>query len=140
MKTVYKIKSGHKAAVHGFKTGDFSGADAIENKNNSVLADVFKRVQLGLSDYAYVNTGDRSGGLLYIISRDTVQAFAVRVSVFVRYGCGDNVQMFASSHSTHCYVKDFLNNCGLPSGRLVVVGGWYDNLKRGCEHGRINRS
>ena len=132
MKTVYKIKSSHKAAVHGFKTGDFSGADAIENKNNSVLADVFKRVQLGLSDYAYVNTGDRSGGLLYIISRDTVQAFAVRVSVFVRYGCGDNVQMFASSHSTHCYVKDFLNNCGLPSGRLVVVGGWYDNLKRGC--------
>ena len=132
MKTVYKIKSGHKAAIHGFKTGDFSGIDAIYSYNNSVLSDVFKRVQLGLSEYAYINTGDRSGGLLYIISRDTVQAFAVRVSVFVRYGCGDNVQMFASSHNTHCYVKDFLKNCGLPSGRLVVVGGWYDNLKRGC--------
>lgn len=132
MKTVYKIKSGHKAAVHGFKTGDFSGIDAIDGYNNSVLADVFKRVQLGLSEYAYINTGDRSGGLLYIISRDTVQALAVRVSVFVRYGSGENMRMYASSHSKHCYVRDFLNNCGLPSGRLIVVGGWYDNLKRGC--------
>lgn len=132
MKTVYKIKSGNKAAVHGFKTGDFSGVDAIDKHNDSILADVFKRIQFGLSDCAYINTGDRSGGLLYIISRDTVQALAVRVSVFVRYGSDENMRMYASSHSTHCYVKDFLNNCGLPSGRLIVVGGWYDNLKRGC--------
>lgn len=135
MKTVYKIRSAKKAIEHGFNTGDFSGADAIENNNNSVLADVFKRVQLGLSEYAYINTGDRSGGLIYIISRDTVQELAVRVSVFVRYDSGENMRIYASSHSTHCYVKDFLNNCGLPSGRLVVVGGWYDNLKGGALNG-----
>ena len=132
MKHKYKLKSAKKAILHGFSFGDFSGADQIEEHNNNILTDVFKRVQLGLSEYAYINTGDRSGGLLYIISRDTVQALAVRVSVFVRYGSGENMRMYASSHSKHCYVHDFLNNCGLPAGRLVVVGGWYDKLKRGC--------
>ena len=132
MKTVYRLKSGQKAAIHGFKTGDFSGVDAIDKHNDSVLADVFKRVQFGLSDYAYINTGDRSGGLLYIISRDTVQALAVRVSVFVRYGSGAGVRFYASSHSKFGTVCEFLRGCGIPSGRLIVVGGWYDNLKRGC--------
>ena len=132
MKTVYRIKDGHNAVIHGFNSGDFSGADAVQAHNDDVLRDVFKRVQLGLSEYAYMSTGDSSGGLLYVVSRDTVQALAVRVSVFVRYGSGENMRMYASSHSKYCYVHDFLNNCGLPSGRLVVVGGWYDELKRGC--------
>ena len=131
MKQVYRIKDGHNAVIHGFETGDFSGADVVQDHNDNILRDVFKRVQLGLSEYAYMSTGNASGGLLYVVSRDTVYASAVRVSVFVRYGSGAGVRFYASSHSRFGSVCDFLRGSGLPSGRLIVVGGWYDRLKRG---------
>ena len=93
--------------------------------------DVFKRVQFGLSEYAYINTGDDNGGLVYCISRDSQYDLVVRVSVFVRYGSGADARIYASSHKVYSRVNEFLR-CGLPSGRLVLVGGWYDELKRGC--------
>ena len=127
MKKVYKLKSGARAAVHAFKTGDFSGVDRISEHNNTILADVYKRVQCGLSDYAYISSGGADGGLIYVISRDTVYSGVVRVSVFVRYGSGRDARIYPSSHKVFKRVKDLLNY-GLPSGRLVVVGGWYDKM------------
>ena len=64
MKRVYKLKSGARAAVHAFKTGDFSGVDRISEHNDNILRDVFKRVQFGLSEYAFINTGNDNGGML----------------------------------------------------------------------------
>jgi len=132
MKQIYKIKSGSRAAVHGFEFGDWSGADAIEEHNQTILKDIYKRVQFGLSEYAYMNTGNAAGGLLYIVSRDPQYNGAVRVSVFVRYGSGAAASFVASSHHTYSLLCDFIRGSGLPSGRLFVVGGWYDNLLRGC--------
>ncbi len=128
MKTTYKLKSASAACVHAFHYGDFSGYEAIKQHNDSILSDVYKRIQFGLSDYAYINTGDARGGLIYIISRDTVYNNAVRVSVFYRAADGG---IYATSHKTLARVKDLLNYC-LPSGRLFVVGGWYDKLLRGA--------
>ena len=130
MKNVYKLKSGARAAVHAFKTGDFSGIDRISEHNDNILRDVFKRVQFGLSEYAFINTGDDNGGLIYCISRDSQYDLVVRVSVFVRYGSGADARIYASSHKVYSRVNEFLR-CGLPSGRLVLVGGWYDKLKKG---------
>ncbi len=131
MKTTYKLKNTKKAVLHGFHTGDFVAADAMEEHNNTILADVYKRIQLGLYDYAYISSGGADGGLIHVISRDTVYSGVVRVSVFVRYGSGDTVRMYPSSHQILKRVKDLLNY-GLPSGKLIVIGGWYDELKRGC--------
>lgn len=131
MKTVYKLKSGARAAVHAFKTGDFSGIDRINEHNDNILRDVFKRVQFGLSEYAFINTGNDNGGLVYCISRDSQYDLVVRVSVFVRYGSGADARIYPSSHKVFKRVKDLLNY-GLPSGRLVVVGGWYDKLLKGA--------
>lgn len=131
MKRIYKLKSGARAAAHAFKTGDFSGVDRISEHNNNILCDVFKRVQLGLSDYAYISSGGADGGLIYVISRDTVYSGVVRVSVFVRYGSGRDARIYPSSHNVLKRAKDLLNY-GLPSGRLVVIGGWYDKLLKGA--------
>lgn len=77
MKHKYRLKSAEKAVLHGFHFGDFSGADQIEEHNQAILNDVFKRIQFGLVDFAYINTGDALGGNLYIISRDTVYSSGV---------------------------------------------------------------
>ena len=61
MKRKYRLKSAEKAVLHGFHNGDFSGADQIAEHNKNILADVFKRVQFGLVDYAYINTGGAAG-------------------------------------------------------------------------------
>lgn len=133
MKTVYKIKSGQKAIIHGFKTGDFSGADAIDKHNDSVLADVFKRIQFGLVDYAYINTGDALGGNLYVISRDTVYSFrgsgAVRITCFWRRGSGSDAEFIASSHKSYGTLAEFRRDCLLPSGWLHVGADWRENIK-----------
>lgn len=131
MKHKYKLKSGAAAAVHAFKTGDFSGADAVEEHNKNILRDVYKRIQFGLSEYAYISSGNASGGLIHCISRDTQYSGTVRVSVFVRYGSGRDARIYPSSHKVFSTLADFLRY-GLPSRRLVVVGGWYDELKRGA--------
>lgn len=94
MKTKFRLKSAEKAVLHGFHNGDFSGADRIEEHNAAILADVFKRIQYGLIDVAYMNTGGAAGGNLYVISRDTVyggNGGAVRVSCFLRIGSGSLV-------------------------------------------------
>lgn len=128
MRKIFRLKSASAACVHGFHSGDFSGYEAIKQHNDSILSDVYKRVQFGLSDYAYINTGNAGGGLIYIISRDTVYNNAVRVSVFYRAADGG---IYANSHKTLARVKDLLNY-GLPAGRLFVVGGWYDELMLGA--------
>lgn len=131
MKVTYKLKNTEKAVLHGFHTGNFTAADAMEEHNNTILADVYKCIQCGLSEYAYITKGDEKGGLVYIISRDTVYPGAVRITTVVRHGSVDTVRMYPSSHKVLKRVKDLLNY-GLPSGRLVVVGGWYDKLLKGA--------
>jgi hypothetical protein len=131
MKTIYNLKDDNKAVIHGITYGDFSDADAMEEHNNTILADVYKRIQFGLSDYAYISSGGADGGLIHVVSRDTVYSGVVRVSVFVRYGSGRDARIYPSSHNVFKRVKDLLNY-GLPSGRLVVVGGWYDKLLKGA--------
>ena len=130
MRIDYRLKSSGRAAVHGFRFGDFSGADSIMAKNDDILRDVYKRIQFGLSEYAYISDGDAIGGRLFVISRDPVYSGAVRVSVFIRFGSGSGAAFEASSHKTFLRVRDFLGY-GLPSGRLRVVGGWYDDLLKG---------
>ena len=133
MKRVYKLKKISKRLIsEAWHSGDFSRVDAINNYNDSILRDVYKRVQYELSEYAYITTGDSAGGVIYVISRDPHYVGAVRVSVFVRMGGGSEARFYASSHQTFKRVKDLINY-GFPSGRLFVVGGWYDKLlKRGC--------
>ena len=127
MKHVYKLKNGSDAVVHAFRFDDWSGADVIEDHNKKILTDVFQRVRYGLSEYAYISTGGTVGGRLYVITRDTVYSDAVRLSCFVRYGSGRDAELIPSSHRTVYRVCDFLRY-GLPSGRLFLVGGWYDDL------------
>ena len=129
MKNKYRLKNGSAAAVHGFKTGDFSGADRIEEHNNAILRDVYKRVQFGLVDVAYMSTGNDSGGNLYIISRDTVYKSAVRLSVFWRRGSGENAEFLASSHHTYNTLCEFLRDNSIPSGWLHVGEDWRENIK-----------
>ena len=133
MKHKYKLKSTDKAFLHGFSFGDFSGADQIEEHNNNILTDVFKRVQFGLVDYAYINTGDALVGNLYVISRDTVYSFrgsgAVRVSCFWRRGSGSSVEFEALSHITYGTLAEFRRDCLLPSGWLHVGADWRENIK-----------
>ena len=131
MRIKYRLKSSGAAVVHGFRFGDFSGADSIMARNDAILRDVYKRIQFGLSEYAYIPDGNKKGGRLFIVSRDPVYSGAVRVSVFVRFGSGPGASFEASSHKTFSRVRDFLEY-GLPSGRLFVVGGWYDLLKGGA--------
>lgn len=133
MKRVYKLKKISKNTIsEAWRSGDFSRVDAIHDKNNAVLADVYKRIQFCLTDYAYINSGNNNGGAVYVISRDPQYVGAVRVSVFIRYSCNADARFYPSSHQTFKRVKDLLNY-GIPSGRLFVVGGWYDKLlKRGC--------
>lgn len=136
MKMTYKLKNGSSAVVHAFRFDDWSGAQTIEDHNRTVLIDVFQRVRFGLSEYAYMCTGNESRGLLYVISRDPVyggNGGAVRVSVFVRFGSGASASFDASSHKVYKTVNEFLRGRELPSGRLFLVGGWYDDLlKRGA--------
>lgn len=132
MKNKIKLKSSKKAAVHSLLFGDCSGFDRIENYNNAVLGDTYKKIQFGLLDYAFISTGGKKGGLLYVISRDTVYTGAVRVSCFVRFGSGDGAEFRASSHKTFCRVCDFLRY-GLPAGWLHFGPGWYmDQFKKGA--------
>lgn len=131
MKHVYKLKNGSDAVVHAFRFDDWSGADVIEDHNKKILTDVFQRVRYGLSEYAYMSKGNEKRGLLYVISRDPVyggSGGAVRVSVFVRFGCGAAASFEASSHKTYGVLNGFLRDNPLPSGRLFLVGGWYDDL------------
>lgn len=133
MKHKYRLKSAEKAVLHGFHNGDFSGADQIEEHNQAILNDVFKRIQFGLVDYAYINTGGAAGGNLYIISRDTVYSSgsfgAVRVSCFWRRGSGSSVEFEALSHKTYGTLAEFRRDCLLPSGWLHVGADWRDNIK-----------
>ena len=132
MKHKYRLKSAKKAILHGFSFGDFSGADRIEEHNNNILTDVFKRVQFGLVDYAYINTGDALGGNLYIISRDTVyggNGGAVRVSCFWRRGSGSSAEFEASSHKTYGTLAEFRRDCLFPSGWLHVGAAWRENIQ-----------
>lgn len=131
MKSKIKLKSSRAAAVHSLLFGDSSGFDLIENYNNSILADTYKQIQFSLLDYAYISTGSNKGGLLYVISLDTVYVGAVRVSCFVRFGSGDGAVFRASSHKTFGRVCDFLRY-GLPAGWLHFGPGWYvDQFKKG---------
>ena len=132
MKHKYRLKSAEKAILHGFHNGDFSGADRIEEHNAAILADVFKRIQFGLVDFAYMNTGGVAGGNLYIISRDTVyggNGGAVRVSCFWRRGSGSDAEFIASSHKVYGTLADFRRDSLLPSGWLHVGDDWRDSLK-----------
>ena len=132
MKTKFRLKSAEKAVLHGFHNGDFSGADRIEEHNAAILADVFKRIQYGLIDVAYMNTGGAAGGNLYVISRDTVyggNGGAVRVSCFLRIGSGSSVEFEALSHKTYGTLADFRRDCLLPSGWLHVGDDWRDNIQ-----------
>lgn len=124
MKYKYKLKSGTAAAVHALKTGDFSGVDAVEKHNKNILRDVYKRIQFGLVDVAYMSTGGANGGNLYVVSRDSVYAPAVRVSVFWRRGSGENVEFLASSHHVYSTLAEFLRDPCLPSGWLHVGDDW----------------
>lgn len=131
MKRVYKLKKISKCAIsEAWRSGDFSRVDAIHDYNDSILRDIYKRVQYELSEYAYITTGNSAGGALYVISRDPQYVGAVRVSVFIRYGCNTEARFYPSSHKTLKRVKDLLDY-GIPSGRLFVVGGWYENMMRG---------
>ena len=133
MKRKYRLKSAEKAVLHGFHFGDFSGADRIEEHNQAILNDVFKRIQFGLVDFAYINTGGAAGGNLYVISRDTVYSFrgsgAVRVSCFWRRGSGSSAEFLASSHKTYSTLAEFWRDCLLPSGWLHVGNDWRENIK-----------
>jgi len=133
MKRKYRLKSAEKAVLHGFHFGDFSGADRIEEHNAAILNDVFKRIQFGLVDFAYINTGNELGGNLYIISRDTVYSSgsfgAVRVTCFWRRGSGSSAEFLASSHKTYGTLAEFRRDCLLPSGWLHVGADWRDNIK-----------
>lgn len=129
MKRKYRLKSAEKAILHGFHNGDFSGADQIEEHNQAILNDVFKRIQFGLVDFAYINTGGAAGGNLYVISRDTVYGGAVRVSCFWRRGSGSSAEFLASSHKTYGTLAEFRRDCLLPSGWLHVGDDWRDNIK-----------
>lgn len=132
MKTIYKLKQIPENIISvALRDLDFSAVDAINEENNSILRDVYKRVQFGLSDYAYISSGNASGGLIHCVSRDPQYNLAVRVSVFVRYGSGRDARIYPSSHKVFSTLNEFLRY-GLPSGRLIVVGGWYDELKRGA--------
>lgn len=132
MKEKYRIKEGSAAAVHCIKFGDYSGVDTIDAHNKKILSDVYKRVQLGLIDYAYIGSGGVNGGNLYIISRDTVYnsgSFgAVRVSCFWRRGSGSNAEFIASSHHTYNTLNDFLRNNNIPSGWLYIGNDWRNKL------------
>jgi hypothetical protein len=130
VRKIFRLKSAIAACAHGFHSGDFSGYEAIKQHNDSILSDVYKRVQYELSEYAYITTGDSAGGAVYVISRDPQYVGAVRVSVFIRYGCNADARFYPSSHKTFKRVKDLLDY-GIPSGRLFVVGGWYDDMMRG---------
>ena len=133
MKHKYRLKSAEKAILHGFHNGDFSGADRIEEHNNNILADVFKKIQFGLVDFAYINTGGAAGGNLYIISRDTVYSSgsfgAVRVTCFWRSGSGSDAEFLASSHKTYSTLAEFRRDCLLPSGWLHVGADWRENIQ-----------
>lgn len=132
MKHKFRLKSAEKAVLHGFHFGDFSGADRIEEHNAAILADVFKRIQFGLVDFAYMNTGGAAGGNLYVISRDTVyggNGGAVRVSCFWRRGSSSDAEFIASSHKTYGILAEFRRDCLLPSGWLHVGDDWRDNIK-----------
>ncbi len=132
MKRVYKLKKISKRLIsEAWRSGDFSMVDAIDDYNDSILRDIYKRVQYELSEYAYITTGDSAGGAVYVISRDPQYVGAVRVSVFIRYCCNADARFYPSSHKTFKRVKDLLNY-GLPAGRLFVVGGWYDELMLGA--------
>ena len=133
MKRKYRLKSAKKAILHGFHNGDFSGADQIAEHNQAILNDVFKRIQFGLVDFAYINTGDALGGNLYVISRDTVYSSgsfgAVRVSCFWRRGSGSSAEFLASSHKTYGTLAEFRRDCLLPSGWLHVGADWRENIQ-----------
>lgn len=132
MKEKYRIKEGSAAAVHCIKFGDYSGVDTIDAHNKKILSNVYKRVQLGLIDYAYIGSGGVNGGNLYIISRDTVYNSglfgAVRVSCFWRRGSGSNAEFIASSHHTYNTLNDFLRNNNIPSGWLYIGHDWRNKL------------
>ena len=132
MKRKYRLKNAEKAVLHGFHNGDFSGADRIEEHNAAILADVFKRIQHGLLDVAYMNTGGAAGGNLYVISRDTVyggNGGAVRITCFWRRGSGSDAEFIASSHKTYGTLAEFRRDCLLPSGWLHVGDDWRDNIQ-----------
>lgn len=132
MKEKYRIKEGSAAAVHCIKFGDYSGLDTIDAHNKKILSDVYKRVQFGLIDYAYIGSGGVNGGNLYIISRDTVYNSglfgAVRVSCFWRRGSGSSAEFIASSHHTYNTLNDFLRNNNIPSGWLYIGPDWRNKL------------
>ena len=133
MKEKYRIKEGSAAAVHCIKFGDYSGIDTIDAHNKKILSDVYKRVQFGLIDYAYIGSGGVNGGNLYIISRDTVYSSgsfgAVRVSCFWRRGSGSDAEFLASSHKVYGTLAEFRRDCLLPSGWLHVGDDWRENIK-----------
>ena len=148
MKHKYRLKSAKKAILHGFSFGDFSGADRIEEHNNNILADVFKRIQFGLVDFAYINTGGAAGGNLYIISRDTVYSFrgsgAVRVTCFWRRGSGFTRTSWTSFPTClkHFHIKHtaiwqifgaivFCRPAGFMWARIgaKIYRGWRDGFK-----------
>lgn len=127
-KEKHYLKSAKRAIIHGFHSGDFAAADAIEERNFRIMSDLYKRLQYGLIDCFYINSGKAKNGNLYLFTRDTVYSDgcfgAVRVSVFWRKGSGVDVEFIPLSHHTFNTLVDFKNYNFLPCGWVYVGADW----------------
>lgn len=74
----YYLKSGQKEALHGFKTGDWSKSEAIDNHNENILADLYNKLLTGQISAFYQRTKDNKH--LIIAHKSTRPGVIIQVS------------------------------------------------------------
>ena len=122
MKEKYYLRNGCRATIHAFRTGDFSGADMISEKNGEIMRELYRRLQESDIDYFYIASGKHDNGHVYLFTRDAVYSRGtgiVKVSVIWRKGNGENTEFIPLSHHRFNTLCEYMRY-GTPHGWVHV--------------------